>query len=86
MRLDTGIREAIPVLHGYIREEGRDVSEVGIEGAVSVADPTPEDWAQQASTWKELGATHLTANTAEGGFTSVQEHIDALRQFKEAVG
>ena len=86
VRLDTGAREAVPILHDYIREEGRDISEVGIEGPISLADSTPEDWAQQASNWKELGATHISANTAVGGLTSVQEHIDALRRFKEAVG
>ena len=86
VRLDTGVREAISTLHGYMQEEGRDVSEVGIEGSVVVADSTPEDWARQASAWEELGATHLTANTTGAGLTSVQEHIDALRRFKEAVG
>ena len=86
MRLDTGVREATATLHDYIREEGRDISEVGIEGTVSVADSTPEDWARQASAWRELGATHLSVNAVGAGLTSVQEHIDVLRRFKEAVG
>ena len=34
---DTGAGEAIATLHDYIREEGRDISEVGIEGLVSLA-------------------------------------------------
>ena len=83
--LDTGVGEAIEVLHRYIREEGRDESEVGIDGSVSIADSTPEEWARQVSAWEELGATHLSVNSASAGFTSVSQHIDALRRFKEAV-
>jgi probable F420-dependent oxidoreductase len=82
--LNTGIREAISALHGYMRDEGRDVSEVGIEGMVTVADSTPQEWAGQASAWEELGATHLSVNTAGAGFTSPEQHIDALRRFKDA--
>ncbi len=83
--------QAIPVLHDYIRKESREISEIRIEGSVSLADSTAEDWARQASTWKELSATHLSANTAAAGVTSVgvtsvQAHIEALRRFKEAVG
>ena len=62
------------------------MSEVGIERTVSVAGSTPEDWARQASAWKELGATHLSVNAALAGFTSVGQHINTLRRFKEAVG
>ena len=84
--LETGAREAITTLHRYIREEGRDMSEVGIEGSFRVADSTPEDWARQATAWKELGATHLAADATGAALTSVQEHIDALQRVKEAVG
>ena len=83
---DTGIADAIATLHGYIREAGRDVTDVGIEGSVTVADGTPEDWASQASAWEGLGASHLSINTAAAGFTSVDQHIDALRRFKDALG
>lgn len=86
MRLDTGVREAIVTLQGYMREEGRDLHEMGIEGTVSLANSTPEDWARQASAWKQLGATHLSANSALTGFNSVDQHVDALRRFKEAIG
>ena len=71
-------RMADGFLHDFIRREGRDISEVGIEGSISLADSLPEDLACQASAWKELGVTHLSANTAATGFTSVGEHIDAL--------
>ena len=34
---------------------------------------------------RAVGATHLAFNTMKTGFTSVQQHIDALRAFKAAV-
>ena len=83
--LETGIAESITTLHDYIRQEGRDVSGVGIEGSVSVGGSNEDEWARQASAWRALGATHLSVNTAGAGFTSVDEHIDVLGRFKDAV-
>ena len=86
MGLETGVGGAIATLRDYIRQEGRDVSEVGIEGSVSVAGSSEDEWARQASAWRELGTTHLSVNAVGAGFTSVDQHIDALRRFKDAVG
>jgi alkanesulfonate monooxygenase SsuD/methylene tetrahydromethanopterin reductase-like flavin-dependent oxidoreductase (luciferase family) len=82
--LDGNIGGLIARLHELIREEGRDVSDVGIEGSVSLARLTPDDWREQTSAWQEAGATHISVNTAGAGFTSAAQHIDALRRFKEA--
>ena len=73
-------------MRGYAREAGRDPASIGIETRVSAADGGPELWAGQAKAWKDLGATHLSVNTMKAGFTSPQQHIDAIRQFKETVG
>ena len=83
--LDTGAGDAIATLHGYIREEGRDVNDVGIEGLVAVASGTPERCARQATVWEGLGVSHMSANTASAGFTSVDQHVDSLRRFKDAL-
>ena len=82
--LDGNIGGLIARLHELIREEGRDVSDVGIEGSVSLTGLTPDGWREQISAWKEVGATHISVNTAGAGFTSAAQHIDALRRFKEA--
>ena len=83
--LKTGVGEAIANLHDYIRQEGRDISEVGIEGSMSVTGLSEDECFQQVSAWKELGATHLSVNTAGAGFVSLDQHIDALRRLKDAV-
>ena len=82
--LESGVQDAVARLHEYVRAEGRDPSEVGIEGSVSVADGTPDSWVRQVHGWKEAGATHISVDTADAGFSSVDQHADALRRFKEA--
>ena len=79
------VRLMIAKLHEYMREEGRAPSEVGIECSVSIAGRGPEEWIQQVLEWKRLGATHISVNTRGAGFSSPEEHIDAMRRFKEAV-
>ena len=83
--LETGVGEAIATLHDYIRQEGRDISEVGIEGSVSIAGLSVDECVQQVSAWRELGATHLSVHTAGAGLTSLDRHIDALHRLKDAV-
>ena len=97
---DTFGRETIETLHHYCREYGRDPAEIGIEVTVNVLGSTPEQWANNALAWKGLGVTHLSANTmrevwseekmmwskATGGrLTSVDEHVEALQQYREVV-
>ncbi|MBI4340485.1 MAG: LLM class F420-dependent oxidoreductase, partial [Chloroflexi bacterium] len=45
----------------------------------------PEEWARTAAAWRELGATHLSLNTMGAGFSTLAQHLDALRRFKETV-
>ena len=45
----------------------------------------PDAWAEEASAWKKLGATHFSVNTMGAGFSSPQNHIDAIEKFKQAV-
>jgi len=77
--------QMIERLRSYAREAGRDPEGIGIEGRISIAGSTPDDWARQTAAWSELGATHLGVNTMRAGLTSPQDHIDAIRRFKEAV-
>ncbi len=72
-------------LNGYLRDEGRDPSEMGIEGSVTLAGLTPDEWTTQASTWKELGASDLAVSTGGAGFSSPRQHVDALTEFKASV-
>ena len=80
--------DAAPLLdkmREHARDAGRDPASIGIESWISIGGKTPDDWVKDAVTWKELGATHLSVNTMNAGLKSPQDHIDALKRFKDAV-
>ena len=78
-------RENLEKLRAYIREAGKAPSEIGVEPRISVSHGDPDAWAEEASAWKKLGATHLSVNTMGAGFSSLQNHIDVIERFKQAV-
>ena len=82
---DEDGRAALERMRSYARREGRDPSRIGIEGRVAIARHTPHQWAQEAAAWKAMGATHISVNTMRAGLSSPDEHIDAIRRFKEAM-
>ena len=84
-RPDDSGRALIEKMRSYARQEGRDPSTIGIESWVSIRNRSPEEWSKDVSTWKELGATHISVNTMGAGLSSPDGHIDAIRRFKEAV-
>ncbi|MBI2886753.1 MAG: LLM class F420-dependent oxidoreductase [Chloroflexi bacterium] len=85
MRPDDSARQALEQLRGYAREAGREPSAIGIEARVLAGRRGPEDWAKTYHDWEALGATHCSMNTMGPIFDTVDQHIDVLRRFKEAV-
>jgi len=83
---DDTAREMIEKMREYARAAGRDPSAIGFEARVSIAGTTPDEWTRQVEGWRAIGATHLSVNTMKAGLHSTQEHIDAIRRFKEVVG
>ena len=76
----------IAQIHEAARAAGRDPAEIGIETRARVARWGPEQQAEHARLCEEAGATHFALHTLEGGLTTVQQHIDALRDFRDAYG
>ena len=64
---------------------GRDPGAIGIEGRVSISEGNPDEWNKTAAAWGEVGATHLSVNTMRAGLSGPDEHIEAIRRFKETV-
>jgi probable F420-dependent oxidoreductase len=83
---DKAGEETLARLHTYAREAGRDPAAIGIEGRVSVGGRRPDAWVQDAEAWQKLGATYLSVNTMNAGLRAPDDHIKAIRQFKEALG
>jgi probable F420-dependent oxidoreductase len=82
---DEAGQQVIARVHDYAREAGRDPSSIGMEFRVRIAGRPTEDWVTEAKAWEDLGATHLTVETRRGGLSSADDHIEAIRQFKEAL-
>ena len=83
---DQAGRERIEQMREYAKQAGRDPLSVGIEGRVNLADGGgPDDWRRIVEAWAEAGATHLSVDTMKAGLRTPQQHIDAIRRFKEAV-
>ena len=72
-------------LRGFLREAGRDLSALGIEGRINVGSGTPDEWRQAADGWRAIGATHISVNTMNTGLGSPAAHIDAIRRAYEAI-
>jgi probable F420-dependent oxidoreductase len=66
---------------------GRRPEAFGVEGRVTLAKLTPEQWSDEISAWRKMrGVTHLCVDTMRMGLTRPDQHIETLRRFKEAAG
>ncbi len=83
---DDSMRDSIERLRRYAEEAGRDPESVGIEARIDVGRVPPEEWAAQTEAWRSFGATHISVNTMNAGLRSPEEHIEAIRRYKEVVG
>ena len=71
-------------VRNYAREAGRDPASIGIEGRVNHADGL-EQCVSLSQAWKDLDASHVSINTMNAGLKTVQDHINAVRDYKDAV-
>jgi probable F420-dependent oxidoreductase len=85
LRPDQRGRAAVQQLRDYASEAGRDPDELGIDGAIRVADVPQEEWAKEAAAWRDIGATHVSVNTRNAGLTFPEGHLSAVRRFKETL-
>lgn len=68
----------------FVAESGRDLADVCLDARVSVGDGMSTA-VENAEKWENLGADYVGVNTMKSGFTSLDQHINALREFKENV-
>ncbi len=85
-RPDEQMQQTIERLHSYMQEAGRDPNTMGIQAQVNAKDGNPDEWLRQTKQWQALGATHICLNTMGAGFVSLQQHLDAIRRYREIVG
>jgi probable F420-dependent oxidoreductase len=79
-----GWRAELDRLREYAAEAGRDPESIGIEPRFTLRGRA-DTWRRAADEWRTLGASHLSVNTMGTGRTTMQEHIEAIRCWHEAV-
>ncbi len=77
--------KTLATIHQYLAEEGRGSDEFGVDVRLSIAVQPPETWAEEVRSWRAIGGTHFALNTMSAGYTSLDQHLGALRQFKETL-
>jgi probable F420-dependent oxidoreductase len=74
-------------LHRLIKDVGREPAAFGIEGRVTLAQVPPGAWAGELVAWRAMrGVTHLCVHTVGLGLKTPDDHVQALRRFKEVSG
>jgi probable F420-dependent oxidoreductase len=83
----TGLtnQQALDEYRRFAQEAGRDPTALGIETQARMMNGIDEA-VRHARDWEALGVTHLAVNTMGAGYQTADEHIEALRRFKEAMG
>ena len=82
---DDEMRGHVERLHGYLRDNGRDPQSFGIDPWISILDLSQDVWRQRIEAWRDLGASHVAIDTMRAGFKTPQEHMDAIRAFRDVL-
>jgi probable F420-dependent oxidoreductase len=77
-------KETLDRFFSYVREYGREPSQVGIQVGSGIQG-NPDEWRQRVDAMQSVGATHLAVNTMNQGLGGPRDHIDAIRRFKKAL-
>lgn len=78
--------DALTKLDGYLARQGRTRRDIGIEPRLHVKDGDADYQRRVIEDWREAGADYFSVNTMGCGFTTPQEHIQALENFAKMVG
>ena len=83
---DEAGRAVMDKVRGYAQQAGRDPAALGLDGRLRTAGKQPEEWVDEVRSWEEMGANYISVETRKGGLSGADQHIDAIRRFKEQVG
>jgi len=84
-RPDADGKALIERFRTYVAEAGRDPEKVGIDARVALSDGMSTA-VKQAEAWDAMRLTYVGVNTMKAGYGTIDKHIEALREFKAAVG
>lgn len=75
----------VDTLRAALERAGREPDGFGIQAQAQARGGNPDRWRDHAKAWSGLGATHLAIATMNAGFQSIDEHVGAMRAYREAV-
>jgi probable F420-dependent oxidoreductase len=82
--------EALPRQIEFLRERvkssGRDARSFEVRVQAGFSSTTPDQWAAEVETYRNLGVDYLCFSTMGTGLETPRDHIDALRRYREALG
>ena len=78
-------RADVEKLKGYLAENGRSLDTFGIDTRLNAARQPQSEWEAYIQAWEAMGATHVGMSTMAGGYTSLDEHLKTLQQFRAMV-
>jgi probable F420-dependent oxidoreductase len=71
---------------GLVRAAGRDPARFGIEGRMTLARVSRDQWQKELEAWRAMrGITHLSINTMGLGLEKPDQHVAVLREVRQAV-
>ncbi len=82
---DSTGQEKLGQMREVATKAGRDPKSIGIEGRVSYATDDQSTWEKIAAAWDVVGSTHLSVYTMKAGLKGPEQHIEAIKRFKETV-
>ena len=82
MAPDAQAEQKLALLREQLKSCGREAAKFGLEAWLRMQGPDPQAWAAAADGWRRLGADMVMLYPMYR-ITSVDDHIETLRRFKE---
>jgi probable F420-dependent oxidoreductase len=77
-------REGMSTFRSFVQDAGRDPATMPVEGRIA-AHGGPEGWKRGIEAFRSMGMTSVELTTMGARYRSLDEHLDALRRFRELV-
>ena len=83
---DSEFMKKYDLLKKYLVEEGREASDIGIEGRISLNGLSDNEIIQKVKDWESVGASHLSINTMNANLSFPKGHMKAISHVKKLIG
>jgi hypothetical protein len=80
---DEDGRAGMVTFRRFVQEAGRDPAKVPVEGRIPAARGGPEEWKRAVEAFRDMGMTSVELTTMGAGYRALDEHLEALRRFRE---